>query len=174
MHKARRLRGQAWITFDSVAEASNALRAMQGTQLFDKPMEIQFGKDTIDIIARCEGIFVPREKRKRPVVEIPTTMEDDSEDESNHMEDRSKNMKKPNIPPPPAPHTVTLPNKILFYKIYVHHVRMKCYPYYLNNIMGLKKFVWYLVIKDWHLLNLQMKLLHRSQYNDSKDLNLQQ
>lgn len=82
MHKARRLRGQAWITIDSVAEASNALRTMHGTQLFDKPMEIQFGKDTADIIARREGIFVPREKHKRHVLEIPTTMENDSEDEN--------------------------------------------------------------------------------------------
>jgi RNA recognition motif-containing protein len=82
MHKARRLRSQAWITIDSVAEASNALRTMHGTQLFDTPMEIQFSKDTADIIARREGIFVPREKHKRHVLEIPTTMENDSEDEN--------------------------------------------------------------------------------------------
>ena len=32
------LRGQAWVLFGDVSEATKALQSMQGTTLFDKPM----------------------------------------------------------------------------------------------------------------------------------------
>ncbi|GMF26677.1 unnamed protein product [Phytophthora lilii] len=65
MGRARRLRGQAWVTFDDVPSASNALRAVNGSVLFDKPVVAHFAKEKADVIARREGCFVPREKRKR-------------------------------------------------------------------------------------------------------------
>ncbi|TDH69215.1 hypothetical protein CCR75_008110 [Bremia lactucae] len=65
MGHSRRLRGQAWVTFDDVPCASNALRAINGSTLFEKPVAIQFAKEKADIITRREGTFVPREKRKR-------------------------------------------------------------------------------------------------------------
>ncbi|CAI5744964.1 unnamed protein product [Peronospora destructor] len=65
MGRARRLRGQAWVTFDDISSASNALRAINGSMLFDKPVVIHFAKEKADVIARREGTFVPREKRKR-------------------------------------------------------------------------------------------------------------
>ena len=65
MGRARRLRGQAWVTFDDIASASNALRAVNGSMLFDKPVVVHFAKEKADVIARREGTFVPREKRKR-------------------------------------------------------------------------------------------------------------
>lgn len=65
MGHSRRLRGQAWVTFDDVPCASNALRATNGSTLFEKPVAIQFAKEKADIITRREGTFVPREKRKR-------------------------------------------------------------------------------------------------------------
>jgi RNA recognition motif-containing protein len=36
--KTYRLRGQAWVVFDNVNSATNALRSMQGFPFFDKPM----------------------------------------------------------------------------------------------------------------------------------------
>ncbi|CAI5732063.1 unnamed protein product [Hyaloperonospora brassicae] len=79
MGRARRLRGQAWVTFDDIASASNALRATNGAMLFEKPAVIAFAKDKADVIARREGTFVPREKRPReapaaqaPVAKKPT------------------------------------------------------------------------------------------------------
>ncbi len=32
------LRGQAWVVFENVGEATNALRALQGSAFFDKPL----------------------------------------------------------------------------------------------------------------------------------------
>lgn len=110
MSKARRLRGQAWITFDDVASASNALRALNGAPVFDKPLVLQFGKDKADVIARREGTFVPREKRKREVKAEPAA-----------ASGSGSVAKKPThanghgaAPPPPPPPQVTVPNKILF------------------------------------------------------------
>ncbi|KAH9309803.1 hypothetical protein KI387_037714, partial [Taxus chinensis] len=63
--KTTKLRGQAFIVFDEVTAASSALRQMQGFPFYDKPMRIQYGKSKSDAIAKAEGTFVPREKRKK-------------------------------------------------------------------------------------------------------------
>jgi RNA recognition motif-containing protein len=109
MSKARRLRGQAWVTFDDVPSASNALRALNGTVVFDKPLVLQFGKDKADVIAQREGTFVPREKRKREVKAEPATASGAASGSA---------AKKPShgngSAPPPPPPQVTVPNKILF------------------------------------------------------------
>jgi hypothetical protein len=36
--KSSRLRGQAWVVFADVPSATNALRGMQGSQFYDRPM----------------------------------------------------------------------------------------------------------------------------------------
>ncbi|KAG2326033.1 hypothetical protein Bca52824_008761 [Brassica carinata] len=38
---------------------------MNGFPFYDKPMRIQFAKTKSDVIAKADGTFVPREKRKR-------------------------------------------------------------------------------------------------------------
>ncbi|OAY81346.1 U1 small nuclear ribonucleoprotein A [Ananas comosus] len=38
---------------------------MQGFPFYDKPMRIQYAKTKSDIIAKADGTFVPRERRKR-------------------------------------------------------------------------------------------------------------
>ncbi|XP_058738858.1 U1 small nuclear ribonucleoprotein A [Vicia villosa] len=58
-------KGQAWVVFEDVTSASNALRQMQGFPFYDKPMRIQYARTKSDIIAKADGTFVPREKRKR-------------------------------------------------------------------------------------------------------------
>ncbi|KAJ8608428.1 hypothetical protein CTAYLR_010330 [Chrysophaeum taylorii] len=60
-----RLRGQAWVVFAEVGSATNALRQMQGFPFYDKPMRIAFAKVKSDIVAKIDGTFKPREKRKR-------------------------------------------------------------------------------------------------------------
>ena len=37
-HKSLKRRGQAWVCFEDVASATNALRQMQGFPFYDKPM----------------------------------------------------------------------------------------------------------------------------------------
>ncbi|KAF3436464.1 hypothetical protein FNV43_RR23556 [Rhamnella rubrinervis] len=63
--KTLKHKGQAWVVFDDVSSASNALRQMQGFPFYDKPMRIQYAKTKSDLIAKADGTFVPREKRKR-------------------------------------------------------------------------------------------------------------
>lgn len=110
MGKARKLRGQAWITFDDIASASNALRAMNGFILFEKPTVIQFGKDKADVIARREGTFQPREKRKRE------PKPGDSTQQTTSIKKSATENGKGSIPThaPPPPPAQNLPNKILF------------------------------------------------------------
>ncbi|XP_010523955.1 PREDICTED: U1 small nuclear ribonucleoprotein A-like [Tarenaya hassleriana] len=63
--KTLKHKGQAWVVFDKVESASNAIAKMNGFPFYDKPMRIQFAKTKSDIIAKGDGTFVPREKRKR-------------------------------------------------------------------------------------------------------------
>ncbi|XAR58422.1 hypothetical protein NMG60_11013807 [Bertholletia excelsa] len=63
--KTLKHKGQAWVVFEDVSSATNALRQMQGFPFYDKPMRIQYAKTKSDIIAKADGTFVPRERRKR-------------------------------------------------------------------------------------------------------------
>ncbi|KAL2632336.1 hypothetical protein R1flu_017022 [Riccia fluitans] len=63
--KTLKLRGQAWVVFDDVTAATNALRQMQGFPFYDKPMRIQYAKTKSDVVAKADGSFVSREKRKK-------------------------------------------------------------------------------------------------------------
>ncbi|XVF32791.1 hypothetical protein REPUB_Repub17cG0113200 [Reevesia pubescens] len=63
--KTLKHKGQAWVIFEDVNSATNALRRMQGFPFYDKEMRIKYAKTKSDIIAKADGTFVPREKRKR-------------------------------------------------------------------------------------------------------------
>lgn len=63
--KTLKHKGQAWVVFEDVSSATNALRKMQGFPFYDKPMRIQYAKTKSDIITKADGTFVPRERRKR-------------------------------------------------------------------------------------------------------------
>ncbi|XP_057964898.1 U1 small nuclear ribonucleoprotein A [Malania oleifera] len=63
--KTLKHKGQAWVVFEDVSSANSALRQMQGFPFYDKPMRIQYAKTKSDVIAKADGTFVPREKRKR-------------------------------------------------------------------------------------------------------------
>lgn len=63
--KTLKLRGQAWVVFDDVTASTNALRQMQGFPFYDKPMKIQYARTKSDVVAKADGSFVPREKKKK-------------------------------------------------------------------------------------------------------------
>ncbi|THU54714.1 hypothetical protein C4D60_Mb10t28050 [Musa balbisiana] len=63
--KTAKLRGQAWVVFAEVTAASSAVRQMQRFPFFDKPMRIQYAKTKSDCVAKADGTFVPREKKKK-------------------------------------------------------------------------------------------------------------
>ena len=57
------MRGQAFVIFNEVTSATNALRSMQGFPFYDKPMRIQYAKGHSDIIAKRLGTYVERPKQ---------------------------------------------------------------------------------------------------------------
>lgn len=107
MGKARRLRGQAWVTFDDIPSATNALRTLNGFVVFEKPIAIQFAKQKADVIAQREGTYKPREKRKRD------QKPDAGNSKKNSIENGDHAPTTKRAPPPPPPQH-NLPNKILF------------------------------------------------------------
>ncbi|RNA01297.1 U2 small nuclear ribonucleo B -like, partial [Brachionus plicatilis] len=50
--KHLKMRGQAFVIFNDINSASNALRSMQGFPFYDKPMRIQYAKTQSDVIAK--------------------------------------------------------------------------------------------------------------------------
>ena len=107
--KGHKLRGQAWVAFKDVTAATNALRDMQGFSFYEKPMEIVFSVNKSDAIAKVEGTFVPREKRKREIKKgatgtrkVTRSNEDgnDMDMEVEEEEDEQKSSKKPSRLPP--------------------------------------------------------------------------
>lgn len=64
--KTPRMRGQAWIVFKDIVNATNALRQLKGFPFYDKPMRIAYAKSTSDAVAELQKKYVKREKRKRP------------------------------------------------------------------------------------------------------------
>lgn len=111
MGRARRLRGQAWVTFDDIPSASNALRAVNGSVLFDKPVAIHFAKEKADVIARREGSFVPREKRKR---EPKPAQQQQAKKQAGESGSGSSAAARASASAPPPPPAQNVPNKILF------------------------------------------------------------
>ncbi|KQK07405.1 U1 small nuclear ribonucleoprotein A [Brachypodium distachyon] len=63
--KTLKHKGQAWVVFEDVASATEALKRMQDFPFYDKPMKIQYAKTKSDVVAKADGTFVPRERRKR-------------------------------------------------------------------------------------------------------------
>lgn len=63
--KTLKMRGQAFIVFKDIPSATNALRSMQGFPFYDKPMRIAYCKSKSDAVAKLDGTFVPRDKKRR-------------------------------------------------------------------------------------------------------------
>lgn len=59
------LRGQAWIIFSNVATATAALQAEQNFTFFGKNMTINYANEKSDRVAKLDGTFVPKDRRKK-------------------------------------------------------------------------------------------------------------
>ena len=55
------LRGQAWVTLETVSGATECLNKLQGFQLFEKAMRVQYAREDNDRVAKNEGTYVPKE-----------------------------------------------------------------------------------------------------------------
>eukprot|EP00210_Caulerpa_lentillifera_P003638 g3473.t1 len=96
-------RGQAFVVFNSVSHATNALRSMQGFPFFEKPLRIQYAKSKSDAVAKLDGTF--KERPKRPRVE-QTPAEKRSKQSGRGTGSSQKNQG--------GPSQQSVPNRILF------------------------------------------------------------
>ncbi|VDL19934.1 unnamed protein product [Hymenolepis diminuta] len=62
--KTPKMRGQAFIIFQALTSATTALRALQGFQLFDKPMRIQYARKNSTQIEVLQGVNAETQKKK--------------------------------------------------------------------------------------------------------------
>lgn len=75
------LRGQAWIIFNDVQSATAALQAEQGFTFFDKDLKLAYAAETSDRIAKRDGTYVPKAKRKKvaaPAAAVKAESADDT------------------------------------------------------------------------------------------------
>ncbi len=63
------LRGQAWVIFASVATATAALQAEQNFTFFGKNLKINYANEKSDRIAKKDGTYVPKDRRKKRQLE---------------------------------------------------------------------------------------------------------
>ena len=69
--KTYKLRGQAWVVFDTVTAATNAVKRMNDFPFYDTPMRVAYARTKSDATSKAEGTFDPnardplaRQKRK--------------------------------------------------------------------------------------------------------------
>lgn len=70
------LRGQAWIIMDDVQAATAALQAENGVSFFGRDLSIQYASETSDRIAKRDGTYVPKAKRKKLESTNPSSTRD--------------------------------------------------------------------------------------------------
>lgn len=102
--KTLKMRGQAFVIFNEINSATNALRSMQGFPFYEKPMRIQYSKVQSDIIAKRYNTFVERPKK-------------DAKDASKEPKKEKKKEAPANndlLAAAAASNGIELPNKILF------------------------------------------------------------
>lgn len=136
--KTLKMRGQAFVVFDDISGATNALRSMQGFPFYDKPMRLSYAKSQSDLIAKRYGTFVERPKKDPKEVAAAAAAAAANKNkekksngtsstaatDSNAMvtDDNSQNSAASNGVAPPPPTTAAIsnnhysdaPNKILF------------------------------------------------------------
>ncbi|VEU42796.1 unnamed protein product [Pseudo-nitzschia multistriata] len=95
------LRGQAFVVFDDVQAATAALQTEQGFTFFGKDLKLAFAKEKSDRIAKRDGTYVPRAKRrKREVNSAADGGEELTEAAGKNTE--QANLDSAGAPPPPS------------------------------------------------------------------------
>ena len=62
--KNTKMRGQAFVVFQHLTSASVAMNKLQGFDFYGKPLRIAYCKSKSDAVAKEDGSFVPKHKRK--------------------------------------------------------------------------------------------------------------
>ncbi|KAJ1637562.1 hypothetical protein T492DRAFT_950668 [Pavlovales sp. CCMP2436] len=64
MRTAFRMRGQAFVSLESVEAAVKAVATMAGFELFGKFMDVTLARERSDTLTKADGTFIPRERRR--------------------------------------------------------------------------------------------------------------
>ncbi|EOA29305.1 hypothetical protein CARUB_v10025584mg [Capsella rubella] len=110
--KTHKLRGQAWVTFSEVTAASNAVRQMQNFPFYDKPMRLQYAKEKADCIAKAEGTFEQKDKKRKQEEKVERKREETQR--PNTANGPSANNGVPPPPFQPNGQEAMPPNNLLF------------------------------------------------------------
>lgn len=82
--KTIRMRGQAFIVFGDIQEATTALRSLQGFPFLDKPLSIAFAKTRSHVLNVIQGSF--KAPLKRSAEELETSRKKSKPDSDSDME----------------------------------------------------------------------------------------
>lgn len=106
------LRGQAFVIYNDVQSATAAIQAEQGFTFFGKDMNIQYANEKSDRIAKRDGSYVPRAKRKK--VEKTTEQPPDATAAAAAMEEDQDGAVDPSATAAAAEDSPGQPSHILF------------------------------------------------------------
>ncbi|XP_033147397.1 U2 small nuclear ribonucleoprotein B'' isoform X1 [Brassica rapa] len=136
--KTPKLRGQAWVAFSDVTAATNAVRQMQNFPFYDKPMRIQFAKEKSDCIAKEEGTFVPKDKKRKKEEKAERKRE-----ETQRPNTANAPTPQNGAPPPssfkPSGQDAMPPNNILFIQNLPHDTTTAMLEFLFRQYPGFKE-----------------------------------
>ncbi|EDR28371.1 U1 small nuclear ribonucleoprotein A, putative [Entamoeba dispar SAW760] len=76
VRKSLKMRGQAFVIYDTKESAQFAMESLQNHELFDRPMHINYSKIESDITVKNQGKEITREKKPKQIkVQIEKTLE---------------------------------------------------------------------------------------------------
>ena len=99
------MRGQAWVIFEDVQAATAAFQAEQAFTFFGKDLKLAYAKEKSDRIAKRDGSYVPKAKRKKLATPAAAAATQSTTDASAAA--------APPVPPPPPSAPQAQPSHIL-------------------------------------------------------------
>eukprot|EP00029_Vermamoeba_vermiformis_P011462 TRINITY_DN6308_c0_g1_i1.p1 TRINITY_DN6308_c0_g1~~TRINITY_DN6308_c0_g1_i1.p1 ORF type:complete len:228 (+),score=51.55 TRINITY_DN6308_c0_g1_i1:58-741(+) len=112
IHASRnwKMRGQAFIVFKDIASAAAAVRQMGNFNFFEKPIKVSYARAKSDVVARLDGSYVPRQKRK----EDKKRKAEDNKNQGPNKRQETEAARAQQPHQVMMPTQMELPNKILF------------------------------------------------------------
>ncbi|BFU22500.1 U1snRNP-specific protein, putative [Entamoeba histolytica HM-1:IMSS-B] len=101
VRKSLKMRGQAFVIYDTKESAQFAMESLQNHELFDRPMHINYSKVESDIIVKKQGKEITRERKPKQIkVQIEKTLEHEESPINQDIEKKESNETKlpPNSP----------------------------------------------------------------------------
>ncbi|EKE40055.1 hypothetical protein ENUP19_0180G0031 [Entamoeba nuttalli] len=101
VRKSLKMRGQAFVIYDTKESAQFAMESLQNHELFDRPMHINYSKVESDIIVKNQGKEITRERKPKQIkVQIEKTLEHEESPINQDTEKKESNETKlpPNSP----------------------------------------------------------------------------